>query len=90
MGAMWWWVLWNLPEESGVEMSILGMAVLSRQYSAYCERLNLIDRICYQLNDDKSRRGAWHDLLELKSSIVDDIQFIDEGMYVCTVHGISI
>ena len=57
----------------------LGDGSVESQYSAYCKRLNLIDGICCELNNDESRRGAWRDLLELKSSIVDDRLFLDEG-----------
>ena len=47
----------------------LGDGSVESQYATYCDRMNLIDGICSQLND-KSRRDAWHDLL--KSGIVDD------------------
>lgn len=57
----------------------LGDGSVKSQYLTYCERLNLIDGMCYQLNDEKSRRDAWHDLLKLKSDTVDDRRFIDEG-----------
>ena len=62
-----------------------GNGSIESQYSAYCERLNLIDGICCQVNDDNLRRGACHDLLnyKLKSGIVDDRLrlFIDDGTW---------
>lgn len=67
----------------------LGDGSVKSQYAAYCERLNLIDGICCQMNDNKSRRDAWHDLLKLKPGIVDDRRFVDEGIQI-HVHGRSL
>ena len=59
----------------------LGDGSIHSLYSAYCDRLNLIDGMCCELTDESSRRGAWHDLLKLKPGIDDDRQFIDEGTW---------
>ena len=67
----------------------LGDGSLESLYSAYCDRLSVIDGICCDLSHENSRRGEWHDLLKLKPGIVDDRHFIDEGtwgIYVVILH----